>query len=101
MICGNFETTKQGFAGEIRFFGRPREEVVLIAVESKDNEKAPDFRLHPADDARIDYGAAWKKISKEKRNYLSLKLNPVIGAPVYLRLFESETTPGTYELVCD
>lgn len=96
-ICGTFTNTDQGFTGEIRFFGT-RENVVLRPIETKDSEKAPDFRIHPADDDRIDFGAAWRKTSKEGRDYLSLKLNG-LGAPVYLRLFESETTSGEYELV--
>ena len=98
MICGNFVPTDRGYIGEIRFFGF-REKVELHQVEGKDNEKAPDFRIHPADDERIEYGAAWRKTSKEGRNYVSLKLNPVVAQPVYLRLFESETVAGEYELL--
>lgn len=97
MICGNFITTERGFAGEIRFFGF-REQVELRRVEGKENDKAPDFRIVAADDERIEFGAAWKKTSKEQRDYVSFKLNPVIGSPVYLRLFETEIA-DEYELV--
>ena len=100
MIRGTFTTTDRGYTGEIRSFG-VREQVELRRVEGKDNDKAPDFRIHPADDDRIDYGAAWAKISKENRPYVSFKLTLLGGTPVYLRLFENETTPGIYELVSD
>ena len=49
MICGNFTTTDHGFSGEIRFFGK-REQVVLLPIEGQDNEKAPHFRIVAADD---------------------------------------------------
>jgi uncharacterized protein (DUF736 family) len=100
MICGNFTTTDDGFAGEIRFFGK-REQVVLRPIEGQDNEKAPDFRVVAADDERIEFGAAWRKTSKGDRDYVSFKLNPGIGAPAYLRLFENEAAAGQYELVVD
>lgn len=100
MIRGTFTTTDRGYTGEIRSFG-VREQVELRRVEGKDNDKAPDFRINPADDDRIDYGAAWAKISKENRPYVSFKLTLLGGTPVYLRLFENETTPGIYELVSD
>ena len=44
---------------------------------------------------RIEFGAAWKKTSKEQRDYVSFKLTLPGGTPVYLRLFENETT-GDY-----
>lgn len=97
MICGNFIPTDRGYTGEIRFFGA-REKVELVPVDGKDNDKAPDFRIVAADDGRIEYGAAWQKTSKEGRDYVSLKLNPVVAPPVYLRLFETEAG-GEYELV--
>jgi uncharacterized protein (DUF736 family) len=100
MICGNFTPTEQGFTGEIRFFGQRGEQVALLPIEGQDNEKAPNFRIVAADDERIEFGAAWRKKSKEGRDYISFKLNPVIAAPVYLRLFLNETTGG-YELVAD
>ena len=99
MIRGIFITTDNGYTGEIRFPGA-REQVELRRVEGKDNDKAPDFRIHPADDDRIDFGAAWAKTSKEGRAYVSFKLTLLGGTPVYLRLFESEPA-GTYELVSD
>lgn len=99
MIRGIFTTTNRGYTGEIRFFGT-REQVELRPIDGKDNDKAPDFRIVAADDERIEFGAAWKKTSKEQRDYVSFKLTLPGGTPVYLRLFENETT-GDYELVSD
>ncbi len=96
MISGNFTTTDRGYAGEIRSFG-VREKVELHRVE-KASDKAPDFRIHPADDERIDYGAAWQKVSKEGRDYISLKLTPLGAPPIYLRLRATDE-PGEYELL--
>lgn len=97
MITGTFTATDQGFSGEIRFFGK-REQVLLRPVEPQENEKAPDFRIQPIDDDRIEFGAAWRRTSKGGRDYICLKLNPVVSAPVYLRLYETETA-GVHELV--
>lgn len=99
LLCGNFTPTDDGFTGEIRFFGQRPEQVVLRPIEDQDNEKAPHFRIVAADDERIEFGAAWRKTSKEGRKYISFKLNPVVAQPVYLRLFENETTAGQYELL--
>ncbi|WP_266100885.1 DUF736 family protein [Sphingobium soli] len=49
MIRGTFTNSDRGYTGEIRSFG-VREQVELRRVEGKDNDKAPDFRIHPADD---------------------------------------------------
>ena len=61
-------------------------------AQSADSEPRPWYE-------RIEFGAAWRKTSKEKRDYISFKLNPVVAQPVYLRLFESETVAGEYELL--
>lgn len=66
-------------------------------VADKENDKAPDYRIFAG---ATEFGAAWKKTSKEQRDYVSFKLTLPGGTPVYLRLFENETT-GDYELVSD
>jgi uncharacterized protein (DUF736 family) len=54
----------------------------------KDNEKAPDYRLFAG---AIEIGAAWKKTSREDREYLSVKLDdPSFPAPVYASLVQSD-----------
>ena len=54
----------------------------------KDNEKAPDFRIFSG---QTEFGAAWKKTSRENRDYLSVKLDdPSFPAPIYASLFDAE-----------
>jgi uncharacterized protein (DUF736 family) len=65
------------------------------AIE-KEGEKSPDFRISTAD---MDIGAAWKKTSREGRDYISVKLDdPRFPAPVYATLSETDTA-GTYALI--
>jgi len=54
----------------------------------KDNEKAPDFRIFAG---QTEFGAAWKKTSRENRDYLSVKLDdPSFPTPIYASLVEAE-----------
>ena len=54
----------------------------------KDNERAPDFRIFAG---KTEFGAAWKKASREDREYLSVKLDdPSFPAPIYANLVEAE-----------
>lgn len=99
MICGNFTTTDRGFHGEIRFFGFS-EKVELLRIDGKESDRAPDFRIVAADDERVEFGPAWQNTSKAGRDYVSLKLNPVLAAPIYLRLVETRTA-GKYVLLAD
>jgi uncharacterized protein (DUF736 family) len=68
---------------------------ILRSVD-KDGEKSPDFRLSTGD---LDIGAAWKKTSREGRDYISVKLDdPSFPAPVYATLSETDTA-GEYALI--
>lgn len=50
----------------------------------KDNDKAPDFRIFAG---QTEFGAAWKKTSRDDRSYLSVKLDdPSFPAPIYASL---------------
>ena len=54
----------------------------------KDSDKAPDFRIFVG---KTEFGAAWKKTSRENRDYLSVKLDdPSFPAPIYATLAEVE-----------
>ena len=58
------------------------------AVEDKENDKAPDFRIFSG---QTEFGAAWMKTSKEDRAYLSVKLDdPSFPAPIYASLVDAD-----------
>jgi uncharacterized protein (DUF736 family) len=61
----------------------------------KDNDKAPDYRIFAGG---MEFGAAWKKTSREDRPYLSVKLDdPSFPVPVYCSVIEGEK--GEHRLV--
>ena len=54
----------------------------------KYNDKAPDFRIFSG---ATEFGAAWKKTSREDRAYLSVKLDdPSFPAPIYASLVDAD-----------
>ena len=54
----------------------------------KTNDQAPDFRIFSG---QTEFGAAWKKTSRENRDYLSVKLDdPSFAAPIYASLVDAE-----------
>ena len=59
-----------------------------IRPSDKDNDKAPDYRVFAGS---VEFGAAWKKTTRDDRDYLSLKLDdPSFPAPIYASLVEGE-----------
>ena len=70
---------------------------VKIKIVPNDEEKAnaPDYRIL-VDDCEI--GAAWKKISKAERPYLSVTLDdPSFPAALYASMVEAD--PGIFHLI--
>ncbi|MEO8113792.1 MAG: DUF736 domain-containing protein [Phenylobacterium sp.] len=71
--------------------------IITLAVQSKqvtfrpadkDSDKAPDFRIFAG---KVEFGAAWKKTSREDREYLSVKLDdPSFAGPIYAGLVEAD-----------
>ena len=59
-----------------------------LRPNEKSDEKAPDFRIFAG---QTEFGAAWKKTSRENRDYLSVKLDdPSFAAPIYGSLVETD-----------
>ncbi len=60
-----------------------------IKPVSKDNEKAPDYRVTANG---VEFGACWSKAARETgAEYLSVKLDdPSFTAPVYATLVQGE-----------
>ena len=57
-------------------------------INEGENNKAPDFRVFAG---QTEFGAAWKKTSREEREYLSVKLDdPSFPAPIFASLVDAE-----------
>lgn len=85
---GTFHKGEDGnYAGAIKTLTLNVKAAQLRAAE-KENDKAPDFRIFSG---QTEFGAAWKKTSRENRDYLSVKLDdPSFPAPIYASLVEAE-----------
>ena len=67
----------------------------FVPVES-DNEKGPTFRILAG---ATEFGAAWKKTSRDLRDYHSVKLDdPSFNAPITAALWPGEKD-GEYALI--
>ena len=57
-------------------------------ADDKENDKAPDFRIFSG---QTEFGAAWKKTSRENNDYLSVKLDdPSFPAPIFASLVDAD-----------
>jgi uncharacterized protein (DUF736 family) len=85
---GTFTQDDAGnFNGAIKTLTLNVKTATLRKVE-KDNDKAPDFRIFAG---ATEFGAAWKKTSRENRDYLSVKLDdPSFPAPIYASLVDAD-----------
>ena len=83
---GIFTAQDDGFTGTLRtLILNVKVKIVPIPKES---ENAPDYRIVAG---TVEVGAAWKKISKANRPYLSVVLDdPSFPATLYTRLIEGE-----------
>lgn len=85
---GTFTKTEAGdYAGAIKTLTLNVKQAALRKVE-KTNDQAPDFRIFSG---QTEFGAAWKRTSREEREYLSVKLDdPSFAGPIYASLVEAE-----------
>ena len=67
---GTFTKSSDGFTGSVKTVTLNVKATIRAA--EKANDKAPDFRIFAG---TIEFGAAWKRTSKEERDYLSVKLD--------------------------
>jgi uncharacterized protein (DUF736 family) len=86
---GTFTQDDAGnYTGSIKTLTLNVKSATLRKVAEKDNDKAPDFRIFSGS---TEFGAAWKKVSREERSYLSVKLDdPSFPAPIYASLVDAE-----------
>ncbi|WP_119304737.1 DUF736 domain-containing protein [Dongia deserti] len=83
---GTFTKSGDGFTGSVKTLTLNVKAAIRAAEKS--NDKAPDFRIFAG---TVEFGAAWKKTSKEDREYVSVKLDdPSFATPIYASLVEAE-----------
>ena len=85
---GTFAKSDAGdYNGTIKTLTLNVKQATLRKAE-KDNDKAPDYRIFSG---QTEFGAAWKKTSRENRDYLSVKLDdPSFSAPIYASLVDAD-----------
>lgn len=84
---GNFTAlVNDGYQGAVRTLTLNVK--VRFVPARKDSENAPDYRIVAG---THEIGAAWKKVSKAERPYLSVTLDdPSFPSTIYARLVESD-----------
>jgi len=85
---GAFHKSEDGsYAGAIKTLSL-NVKAAQLRPSDKDNDKAPDFRIFSGS---TEFGAAWKKVSRENRDYLAVKLDdPSFPAPIYASLVDAD-----------
>lgn len=90
---GTFNAQNNGFTGTVRTLTLNVK--VKLVPSDKESENAPDYRIYAGN---FEIGAAWKKVSKANRPYLSVSLDdPSFPATIYARLVEGED--GAHSLI--
>jgi uncharacterized protein (DUF736 family) len=91
MIIGKFEHIDGSYVGMIDTLNGS------IATTIHPQERGPDYLVSSAESTG-EFGAAWKRTSRERKPYLSVRLDsPFLAAPVNPALIEQED--GTHALV--
>jgi len=90
---GTFTAQDNGYNGTVRTLTL-NVKVKFVPAE-KDSDKSPDYRIVVGG---YEIGAAWRKVSKQDRPYLSVTLDdPSFPATIYARLIENEA--GGFDLI--
>lgn len=85
---GTFTKAQDGsYAGAIKTLTLNVKSAIFKPTEKTD-DKAPDFRIFAG---QTEFGAAWKKTSRDNNAYLSVKLDdPSFPAPIYASLVDAD-----------
>jgi uncharacterized protein (DUF736 family) len=100
---GTFKRTKTGLSGRIRTLALDAE-LILVPVDKRDAENAPDYRIHLSDDdgAEVgpEVGAGWKRSGEKAGDYTSLQLDdPSFRQPIRANLFQADDTGTVFTLL--
>jgi len=94
-IIGTFTAQDNRFVGKLETL--TLSQPVQMRPVEKDGDKSPDYRVY-AGKSEFEIGAAWKKTSRDDRDYLSVKLDdPSFPAPIYATL--NKTDDGKHQLI--
>lgn len=86
-IIGTFTREGENFVGSIATL-TVKTKATIRPVE-KTGEQAPDFRISAGS---VEIGAGWSATSKNKRDYVSVKLDdPSFSGPIFCRLVGLDT----------
>ncbi|MFC3070485.1 DUF736 domain-containing protein [Phenylobacterium soli] len=85
---GTFHKTEDGaYTGAIKTLSLNVKQAAF-RPNASENDKGPDFRIFAG---QTEFGAAWKRTSRDNRDYLSVKLDdPSFPAPIYASLVDAE-----------
>lgn len=93
-----FEPTANGYAGRIRLFGID-EAIVLVAIDPRDADNAPAWRIHLDDEDGPEIGAAWKRVGERAGDYIALEIDsPIFPALFRPALFQADDEGRTFRL---
>jgi uncharacterized protein (DUF736 family) len=83
---GTFTKSDDGFAGAVKTLSLNVK--AKFVPSEKTSDKAPDYRILAG---TVEFGAAWKKIPQNGREYLSVRLDdPSFAAPIFANMIEGE-----------
>jgi uncharacterized protein (DUF736 family) len=100
---GAFKRTKAGISGRIRTLALDVE-LVLIPVDKRDAESAPDYRIYLGDvggsEVGPEVGAGWKRAGEKAGEYVSLRLDdPTFAQPIRANLFQADDQGMAFTLL--
>jgi uncharacterized protein (DUF736 family) len=85
---GSFKKVGNDYQGEVFWLSVQKKNVRITAEAQGENDKAPTHRAYVG---RAEIGAAWPKRSKDRRDYLSVKLDdPSFASAIFATLFADE-----------
>jgi len=100
---GTFKLTKTGIRGRIRTLAL-NAELILIPVDKRDAENAPDYRIHLGDvdgsEVGPEVGAGWKRTGEKAGEYVSLQLDdPTFAQSIRANLFQANEAGTEFDLL--
>jgi uncharacterized protein (DUF736 family) len=86
---GTFSKQADGsYAGAIKTLTLNVKAATFRPNDAKADDRAPDYRIFAGG---TEFGAAWKRTSRDNREYLSCKLDdPSFAVPIYASLVDAE-----------